>query len=148
MPWNVADERGWSLLSQVGASRIYRPEAGIVAIVADDKSRHSVALATLQRLVVREVARWEGQRLGLLLCMDGLVAQDSGARRTLVEQCTPELYFALAISCSSRLGQLIGKYFLGTRKLAIPVGMFDTAPDALGWLRAQRDSNGGPLQPS
>lgn len=91
--------------------------------------------------VLERIFRAHDGKLSVVVLLDQLAGQDSGARR-IHSQTPPTLCRGVALVANSMLGRAIGSFFLGLAKSETPTCMCGSIAEARTWCRAQRADAG------
>jgi len=135
----------WEELPGTDAGSYYRLDGDLLLAVpcaGYDQSREDAerSLAALDR-----IAETAGRKQAVVVLVDRVVSQDSGARRVWSAPRAGETRCAQALVCNTMLARAIGSFFLGLSKAAIPTKMFADLDSAREWARKMAAEHGGDL---
>ncbi|NTU83895.1 MAG: hypothetical protein HGA45_31730 [Chloroflexales bacterium] len=97
------------------------------------------SLAEAQENFAAQIRLTQGQRHALLVDIRAGQSQDREAREFYTRSEAARVIRAVAILVESPMSRLIGNFFLGFNKPTIPLRLFSSDEEALGWLREIRD---------
>ncbi len=127
------DTSNWVRVGGTKAGAYYRVAEDVVVAVPLPGFQQSrdTALASLDEM--RRIARERKKRQAVIILVDRVVSQDSGARRVWSEQLADEPRCAQALVCSTLLARAIGSFFIGLARSPVPTKMLPTFDDAVSW---------------
>jgi hypothetical protein len=127
------DTRGWRHVGGTDAGGYYEVSEHVLVAVPRSGYRQSEAgaLASLDEL--RRLARARGRRLGVIVLVDRVLAQDAAARRVWSLPRADEPRCAQALVCSSLLARAIGSFFVGLSRAPVPTRMLSSVAEAERW---------------
>ena len=137
----VAIDPQWEQLPSTESGAYYRLENDVVR--SGFRQSREAALRSLAAL--DRIAEAAGRKQAVVVLVDRVVSQDSGARRVWSAPRPDETRCAQALVCNTMLGRAIGSFFLGLSKAAIPTQMFADLESARAWARKMTAENGGGL---
>lgn len=143
--FGVEIDPGWERLPSTDAGTYYRLEPDLVLAVPHPEYRQTEEAATRSLAALDRIAREAGRKQAILVLVDGVVGQDSGARRVWSMPRPDETRCAQALVCGTMLARAIGSFFLGLRKTAFPTRMFGDLGSAREWARKMAAEHGGDL---
>ncbi len=82
-----------------------------------------------------EYLRGTGIRAGVVVFMDRVIEQDSGARAVYRDAPDPTFQECFALVGGTPFGRAVGSLFIGLSPPRVPTRMFATLDDALRWIR-------------
>ncbi len=86
----------------------------------------------------RQYAHNLGQRCGLVIVMNNLLAQDGESRRMYYNGTTPDLFYGVALVVGNPLARALGTFTLNLTTLKIPMTLVDTVDKGIAWLEGIR----------
>jgi hypothetical protein len=113
-------------------SRVWLDHEGIMQEVDNPGSEQELADARENIAANAEVAR--GTRRPLLVDMSQVKSINRAARAFYASE-GPRVACAVALVVGSPLSRMMGNFFLGFQKPAVPVRLFSSTADATAWLR-------------
>jgi len=114
-------------------AQIWRDEEGIIHKIFLEGADETLADALESEKIIKDLS--EGKRLPLLVDFSPIRSIDAGARRYYSTAST--LVAAVGGITRSRLGRLIGNFFLGfnRNRLETPGRLFENEEEAVKWLK-------------
>ncbi len=128
----------WTPIGATLNTRYFLAGEDVIVVAPDHGLRDDAASATVNIQFQKDYARAHGRRCAVIVILDSLAAQDSGARRIYATEMDPSLFYGAALIVNSALGRAIGSFFLGLSRPPVPTQLFDTIDGALAWLATVR----------
>lgn len=129
------DTSAWSPIGRSGNADFFEVEPGVLAVVPFDGSTDTAQTAADSIRIQIEHLRASGRRAGTVVFMDGVVAQNSGAREVYRTAADPVFQTCFALVGSTILGRAVSSVFMGLHPPRVPTRMFGTFQEALAWIR-------------
>lgn len=132
------DTTGWRPIGTSDNAEFYELEEGLLAIVPFEGASDDARTAQQSVRIQLDYLRPRGQRAGVVVFMDPLVAQDAAARVVYRDAPDPAFIACYALVGGTAFGRAVGSIFLGLNRPRVPTRLFGTLGDALAWARGQR----------
>ena len=136
---------GWRRLPSTANADWYEVDRDVLAIVPHADARDTEASARESIAIQR--AHWQGagHRGGVIVFMENLLDQDSGARAVYMKESDPGCTTCYALVGGTFFSQAIASVFTGLARPKVPTSIFRTLDDALPWVAEMNRRHGGPL---
>jgi hypothetical protein len=128
------DTSAWTRIGRSSNADFFEIEPGALAVVPFDGITDDAATAAESVRVQLDYLRPRGMRAGVVVFMDGVAQQDSGARGVYREAPDPAFQACFALVGSTIFGRAVGSVFIGLHPPRVPTRMFGTLEEALGWI--------------
>jgi hypothetical protein len=79
-----------------------------------------------------------GKKCGLVVNLSNMLSQDADSRKIYAAGMKPEIFYGVALVVGNPLARAIGSFFIGLSKPPIPTTLFDSAENAIIWLKSIR----------
>ncbi|MBI3399890.1 MAG: hypothetical protein HY048_00600 [Acidobacteria bacterium] len=129
------DTSAWTRIGRSSNADFFEVEPGILAVVPFDGITDNAATAAESIRVQLEYLRPKGMRAGVLVFMDRVAEQDSGARAVYREAPDPAFHACFALVGSTIFGRAVSSVFIGLHPPRVPTRMFGTLEEAIAWIR-------------
>jgi hypothetical protein len=129
------DVTAWSAIGRSANADFYEIEPGVLAVVPFDGSGDTADTAAESVQIQLEHLRARGQRAGVVVFMDRVVSQTSGARDVYRDAPDPTFQACFALVGSTVFGRAVASIFMGLHPPRVPTRMFGTYEEALAWIR-------------
>ena len=136
---------GWKSLGATDNADWYQIRDDLIAIVPRENARDTEASA--RESIATQRRHWEtvGRRGAVVVFMDNLLDQDSGARAVYMGESDPTCTTCYALVGESVFAQAVGSVFTGLARPQVPTRMFRTIDEAMPWIEEMNRTRGGPL---
>jgi hypothetical protein len=131
----MPDVTAWSAIGRSANADFYEIEPGVLAVVPFDGSGDTADTAAESVHIQLEHLRARGQRAGVVVFMDRVVSQTSGARDVYRDAPDPTFQACFALVGSTVFGRAVASIFMGLHPPRVPTRMFGTYEEALAWIR-------------
>ncbi len=131
----MPDVTAWSAIGRSENADFYEVEPGILAVVPLDGSGDTADTAAESVRIQLTHLRASGQRAGIMVFMDRVVSQTSGARDIYRDAPDPAFQVCFALVGSTVFGRAVASIFMGLHPPRVPTRMFGTYEEALAWIR-------------
>jgi hypothetical protein len=131
----MPDVTAWSAIGRSANADFYEIEPGVLAVVPFDGSGDTADTAAESVQIQLEHLRARGQRAGVVVFMDRVVSQTSGARDVYRDAPDPTFQACFALVGSTVFGRAVASIFMGLHPPRVPTRMFGTYEEALAWIR-------------
>ena len=131
----MPDVTAWSAIGRSANADFYEIEPGVLAVVPFDGSGDTADTAAESVQIQLEHLRARGQRAGVMVFMDRVVSQTSGARDVYRDAPDPTFQACFALVGSTVFGRAVASIFMGLHPPRVPTRMFGTYEEALAWIR-------------
>ena len=134
---------GWKPLYVTENADWYQIEEDLIAILPHRDARDTEASA--RESIAIQKRHWSsvGHRGGVIVFMENLLDQDSGARAVYMEESDPSYTTCYALIGESFFAQAVGSVFTGLARPQVPTSMFRTLEEAMPWIAEMNRSRGG-----
>jgi hypothetical protein len=129
------DTSAWTPIGRSSNADFFEVEPGVLAVVPFDGITDNATTAAESIRVQLEYLRPKGLRAGVLVFMDRVAQQDSGARTVYREAPDPAFQACFALVGSTIFGRAVGSVFIGLHPPRVPTRMFGTLEEAVAWIR-------------
>ncbi len=129
------DTATWTAIGRTGNADFFEIEPGVLAVVPFDGSSDTANTAAESVRLQLDHLRARGQRAGVVVFMDRIVAQSSGAREVYRDAPDPTFQICFALVGSTLFGRAVSSVFMGLHPPRVPTRMFGTFEEALTWIR-------------
>lgn len=134
---NVIDVKGWTKIGTSANADFYEVEPQILAVVPFDGSLDDASTAKESVRIQLEHMRATGRRAGVIVFMDRVVQQDSGARTVYRDAPDPAFQVCFALIGGTPFGRAVASIFLGLSPPKVPTRMFSSFDEAIAWVRTR-----------
>ena len=131
------DTSGWTRIGTSANADFFEIEPHILAVVPHDGISDDAATASASVRIQLEHLRATGRRAGVVVFMDRVVHQDSGARTVYRDAPDPAFQVCFALVGGTAFGRAVGSVFIGLSPPKVPTRMFATLPEAIAWIRTR-----------
>jgi hypothetical protein len=138
----TVDVGKWKNIGKTANADFYEIEPGILAVVPFEGCTDDAKTAAASVKLQLDYLRPKNTRAGIVIFMDSIAQQTSGARSVYREQPDPMLQVCFALVGGTLFGRAVGSVFLGLSKPVVPTQMFATQDQAIAWCRAQLKKGG------
>jgi len=129
------DTSGWVKFGESSNAEFFEIEPRVLAVVPFDGCDDNAETARASIRIQLERLRARGRRAGVIVFMDRIASQDSGARAVYSEAPDPAFQACFALVGGTTFGRAVGSIFIGLRPPRVPTRMFSTIEEALAWAR-------------
>jgi hypothetical protein len=136
---------GWKPLGATDNADWYQIQDDLIAIVPHQNARDSEASA--RESIATQRRHWQSvaRRGAVVVFMNNLLDQDSGARAVYMNESDPTCTTCYALVGDSLFAQAVGSVFTGLARPEVPTRMFRSLGEALPWIEEMNRTRGGPL---
>jgi hypothetical protein len=134
---------GWTKIGSSANAEFYEVEPQVLVVVPHDGTADNAETARASVQVQLEHLRRHGRRAGVIVMMDRVTEQDSGARTVYREAPDPAFQACFALVGGTAFGRAVASVFLGLSRPRVPTKMFATFDEALAWARRMAATQGG-----
>ncbi len=127
------DTSEWEIAVELPHGALYWVEPGIVAAIPDDGVVETPYQSKLVYDGYCQCAKTFGSPIGIIVFVDRLKDQTPEVREFWAEVMQPEVLCAVAMVCRSFFSRAVATFFMGIRRPIIPMQLFATFDQALGW---------------
>ena len=131
------DVSGWTRIGKSANADFFEVEPAILAVVPVPECVDTAETARESVRIQLEHLKSRGTRAGVVVFMDSIVQQDSGARGAYREAPDPAFQACYALVGGTSFGRAVGSVFLGLSPPKVPTKLFSTYEDAVTWIRTQ-----------
>jgi len=131
------DTKNWTRFGQTANADFYQIDESILGVVPHEGCTDDevTAKASIETQLV--YLRPKNQKAGIIIFMDGIVQQTSGARNAYRDMPDPKHQACFALVGGTTFGRAVGSIFLGLSKPSVPTQMFATQQQAVDWCHEQ-----------
>jgi hypothetical protein len=129
------DVSGWTPIGVSSNADFYEIEPQILAVVPFEGATDDAKTARESVRVQLDYLRSTGTRAGIVVFMDRVIEQNSGARAVYRDAPDPTFQECFALVGGTPFGRAVGSLFIGLSPPKVPTRMFATLDDALRWVR-------------
>jgi hypothetical protein len=131
------DVKNWTKIGQTVNADFYQIDENTLAVVpyAGCTDDESTAKASVQTQL--DYLRSKKQKAAIVIFMDNIVQQTSGARNVYRDMPDPAHQVCFALVGGTPFGRMVGSFFLGLSKPRVPTQMFATLEQAQAWNQTQ-----------
>ncbi len=129
------DVSGWTKIGVSSNADFYEIEPRILAVVPFEGAIDDARTAKESIEVQLAYLRSTGTRAGIVVFMDRVIEQNSGARAVYREAPDPTFQECFALVGGTPFGRAVGSLFIGLSPPKLPTRMFGTLTDATRWIR-------------
>ena len=129
------DTTGWTPIGRSANADFFEIEPGVLAVVPFDASADTAETAAESVRIQLDHLRAGGRRAGVVVFMDRIAAQDSGARAVYRDVPDPTFQVCFALVGSTMFGRAVASIFMGLHPPRVPTRMFGTLEEAHAWIR-------------
>ncbi len=141
----TAPDPSWKPLGPTDNADWYQIQDDLIAIVPRENARDTEASARESIAIQQRHWRSVGRRGAVVVFMDNLLDQDSGARAVYMNESDPSCTTCYALVGESLFAQAVASVFTGLARPQVPTRMFRSLAEALPWIDEMNRSRGGPL---
>jgi hypothetical protein len=141
----ISPRDGWTQLPSTANADWYAVQHDVLAILPHEDARDTEASARESIDIQRRHWQQAGHRGGVIIFMENLLDQDSGARAVYMKESDPGCTTCYALIGRSFFAQAIASVFTGLARPRVPTSIFRTLDDALAWVGEMNARHGGPL---
>jgi len=131
----TVDTSGWSPIGRSSNAAFFEIDARTLAVVPFEGSSDDAATARESVHIQLAHLRRVGRRAGVVVFMDGVVAQDAGARAVYRDDPDPAFQACFALVGGTPFGRAVGALFIGLSPPRVPTRLFPTLEAARAWVR-------------
>lgn len=128
------DTIGWALIGRSANADFFEIEPGVLAVVPFEGSTDTADTATESVRIQLDHLRASGRRAGIVVFMDRIAAQDSGARAVYRDAPDPTFQVCFALVGRTMFGRAAASIFIGLHPPRVPTRMFGTLEEARAWI--------------
>jgi hypothetical protein len=141
----IAADPGWKPLGATDNADWFEIRHDLIAIMPRENARDTEASA--RESIANQRRHWQsvGRRGAVVVFMDNLLDQDSGARTVYMTESDPTCTTCYALVGDSLFAQAVGSVFTGLARPEVPTRMFRSLEDAMPWIEEMNQARGGPL---
>jgi hypothetical protein len=110
----------------------------ILIVVPEPGFKDTAEVSRLVVAALREYAGKSGQKCGLVILANNLLAQEAESRRNYAEGITADRFFGVTLVVSSPLARAIGNVALRLTRMQIPLTLSESIEAGIAWLEANR----------
>lgn len=136
---------GWKALGATDNADWYQIQDDLIAIVPREDARDTEASARESIAIQQRHWRSAGRRGAVVVFMDDLLDQDSGARAVYMNESDPSSTTCYALVGETIFAQAVSSVFTGLARPQVPTRMFRTLDEAMPWIEEMNRTRGGPL---
>ena len=141
----IAVGADWKHVGKMDNADLYQIATEVLAIVP-----HQEAIDTehsARESVKRQHEHWRsnGRRGAVVVFMDAIIDQESGARAVYTNEADPAIITCYALVGHTVFGQAMSAVFTGLSKPNVPTNVFRTLDEAMPWIEQMNRSRGGTL---
>jgi hypothetical protein len=129
------DVSSWTKIGASSNADFYEIEPRILAVLPFEGAIDSARTARESVEVQLEYLRSTGIRAGIVVFMDRVIEQDSGARAVYRDAPDPTFQECFALVGGTPFGRAVGSLFIGLSPPKVPTKMFGTLDEATRWIR-------------
>lgn len=135
----------WQLVGSMSNADLYQIAPDVIAVVPHHEA--SDTEATARESLALQARHWRsaGRRGAVVVFMDAILSQDSGARAVYMNESDPALVTCFALVGETFFGQAVGAVFTGLSRPQVPTNMFRTLEEAMPWIAEMNRTRGGAL---
>ena len=131
------DVSGWTRIGKSSNADFFEIEPQILAVVPVPDCVDTKETAADSVRIQLEHLKSKGNRAGVIVFMDSVVEQTSGARGVYRDAPDSAFQVCYALVGGTPFGRAVGSVFLGLSPPKVPTKMFPTLEDAVAWIRTQ-----------
>ncbi len=131
----TTDTSAWTAIGRTSNAEFFEVEPGVLAVVPFEGVTDNAATARESIALQVDYLRSHGRRAGVLVMIDRVLEQDTGARAVYREAPDPAFQACFALVGRTVLGRAVGSVFLGLHPPRVPTRMFGTVDEAVRWIR-------------
>jgi len=131
------DTKNWTKFGQTANAYFYQIDESTLGVVPFEGSTDDEATATASVQTQLDYLRPKKQKAGIVIFMDNITQQTTGARNVYHDLPDPAYQVCFALVGGTAFGRAVGSFFLGLSKPRVPTQMFATLEQALAWSHAQ-----------
>jgi hypothetical protein len=131
----TVDTSRWTRIGRSSNADFFEIEPGILAVVPFDGCDDNEDTARESIRIQLEHLRAKKTRAGVIVFMDRVLTQSTGARA--VYRTAPESAYqaCFALVGGTPFGRAVGSFFIGIHPPRVPTKLFATFEEALAWAR-------------
>jgi hypothetical protein len=131
----IPDRSTWTSIGRSDNADFFEVEPGVLAVVPFDGASDTTDTATESVRIQLEHLRTVGRRAGVMVFMDRILSQTSGARDVYRDAPDPTFQTCFALVGSTVFGRAVASIFMGLHPPRVPTRMFGSFEEALAWIR-------------
>ncbi len=131
----------WTKIGQTANADFYEVDPQVLAVVPYEKCTDDEVTAKASVDLQLAYLRPKGRKAGVIIFMDNITQQTSGARTVYRDAPDPAHQAGFALVGGTPFGRAVASVFLGLSKPRVPTLMFGTFEEALAWCHAQVSKN-------
>jgi hypothetical protein len=131
------DTTGWTHIGSSSNAEFYAIEPQILAVVPHDGKNDDAGTARESVKIQLDHLRASGRRAGVVVFMDRVLSQDSGARTVYRDAPDPNFQVCFALVGGTPFGRAVASLFIGLSPPRVPTRMFASLPEAVAWIRTR-----------
>lgn len=135
----------WPALEPTDNADWYQVREDVIAIVPHENARDNQETARESIAIQQRHWRSAGRRGAVVVFMDNLLDQDSGARAVYMNESDPSCTTCYALVGETLFAQAVASVFTGLARPQVPTRMFRTLDEAMPWIEEMNRTRGGPL---
>jgi hypothetical protein len=141
----TAPREGWKRLRETENADWYEIQEDLIAILPHPNARDTEASARESIEIQRRHWSSVKRRGAVVVFMENLLDQDSGARAVYMNESDPSCTTCYALVGESFFSQAIASVFTGLARPKVPTSVFRTLEEAMPWIAEMNRDRGGPL---
>lgn len=141
----TAPDPSWKPLGSTANAEWYQIRDDLIAIAPRPDARDTEESARESIAIQQRHWRSVGRRGAVVVFMDNLLDQDSGARAVYMAESDPTCTTCYALVGESLFAQAVGSVFTGLARPQVPTHMFRSLDEAMPWIEEMNRNRGGPL---
>jgi len=131
------DTKNWTQFGQTANADFYQIDESILAVVPHEGCTDDEVTAKASIETQLAYLRPRNQKAGIIIFMDGISQQTTGARNVYRDLPDPKTQVCFALVGGTAFGRAVGSIFLGLSKPRVPTQMFATQEQAVDWCHEQ-----------
>jgi len=131
----TVDTSRWTRIGQSSNADFFEIEPHLLAVVPFDRCDDNEETARESIRIQLEHLRAKKARAGVVVFMDRILTQSSGARE--VYRSAPDAAYqaCFALVGGTLFGRAVGSFFIGIHPPRVPTRLFATLEEAVAWAR-------------
>ena len=135
----------WQHVAAMDNADLYQIAPEVLAIVPHPEAIDTEVSARASVRKQHEHWRSLGWRGAVVVFMDAIIDQESGARGVYTNEADPGVITCYALVGETFFGQAMSAVFTGLAKPQVPTNIFPNLVEAMPWIEQMNRSRGGPL---
>jgi hypothetical protein len=129
------DTSGWTRIGRSSNADFYEVEPRVIAVVPFDRCDDDEQTARESIRIQLEHLRARNMRAGVLVFVDRVLNQTTGARDVYRSAPDPAFQACFALVGGTVFGRAVGSIFIGLNPPRVPTRLFPDVREALAWAR-------------